>query len=92
MPRRIAAAYEGRHVLIGDGDDEPMDHTILAPASLLVRFGRWREILAELTEPSVLIVLPMSPERTRRAAECLVNYYRDGGCSVIALGADQLAL
>ena len=58
---------------MGDGDDEPVDHAILAPASLLNHFDRWRGILAELSEPSVLVVLPASPERTRRAVERLFN-------------------
>ena len=68
-----------------------MDHTILAPASLLARFGRWRGVLAELPEPCVLVVLPASPERTRRAAERVAATYRDSGRSVIALRADRLA-
>ena len=68
-----------------------MSHAILAPASLLSFFERWRGILAELPEPIVLVVLPSSPERTRRAVEGVVAAYRDGGRSVIALGADQLA-
>ena len=69
-----------------------MSHTILAPASLLCHFNKWRGILAELAEPCVLVVLPSSPERMRRATEGVVAVYRDSGRSVIAIGADELAL
>lgn len=68
-----------------------MDHMIVAPASLPARFGRWREILAEKHEPSVLVVLPSRPDRTRRAVECVAARFRDDGRGVIALGADRLA-
>ena len=69
-----------------------MNHTLLAPASLLPRFESWRAVLGELEEPVVLIVLPAETSRARRAVETLAARYRGDGRSVMILAVDQLAL
>ena len=69
-----------------------MSHTVLAPASLLPYFERWRAILSQVREPSVLVILPTESAATRRSAELLVAFYRSHGRSVIALPADRIVL
>ena len=70
-----------------------MSRTLLAPASLLPHFDeRWRAILGQVREPSVLVILSSESAATRRSAERLVAFYRLHGKSVTALPADQVVL